>query len=155
MVKQQAIRHAQFLRRFLLRQGVEQATTPDEIGIFEAAVFLESLPDETDGCRYPMSYGKRCNVYPDCECGRSEVVRAGVSVKDPTPPQEIVLCAAMGPSGFICERPKGHPGHHCDGDNQRWSSEKASVPLCNCGEGECHGPDVAQAYGHLCRAEGE
>ena len=53
-------------------------------------------------------------------------VRAGVSVKDPTPPQEIILCAAMGPSGFICERPKDHPGSHCDGDNRRWSSEKAS-----------------------------
>lgn len=55
-------------------------------------------------------------------------VRAGVSVKDPTPPQEIVLCAAMGPSGFICERPKGHPGRHYDGDNQRWSSENGSAP---------------------------
>jgi len=57
-----------------------------------------------------------------------EAVRAGVSVKDPTPPQEIILCAAMGPSGFICERPKGHPGRHCDGDNQRWPSENGEAP---------------------------
>jgi hypothetical protein len=32
-------------------------------------------------------------------------------------------------------------------------AEKPAAPLCNCVEGECHGPDVAQAYGHLCRAE--
>jgi len=51
--------------------------------------------------------------------------RAGVSVKDPAPPQEIILCAAMGPSGFICERPKGHPGRHCDGDNQCWPAQKS------------------------------
>lgn len=57
----------------------------------------------------------------------TSAVRAGVSVKDPTPPQEIILCAAMGPSGFICERPKGHPGRHCDGDNRRWDAEKAPV----------------------------
>lgn len=58
--------------------------------------------------------------------------RAGISVKDPTPPQEIVLCAAMGPSGFICERPKGHAGRHRDGDNTPWSSEKASEVLFRC-----------------------
>lgn len=23
-----------------------------------------------DGCRYPMSYGQRCEVYPHCECGQ-------------------------------------------------------------------------------------
>lgn len=50
--KQIAVRHAQFLRRYLLRQGCEIARTPDEIGIFEAASFLESLPDET---RAPQS----------------------------------------------------------------------------------------------------
>lgn len=53
----------------------------------------------------------------------TSAVRAGVSVKDPTPPQEIILCAAMGPSGFICERPKDHSGRHCDGDNTRWDAE--------------------------------
>lgn len=63
-----------------------------------------------------------------------EAVRAGVSVKDPTPPQDIILCAAMGPSGFICERPKGHPGRHCDGDNRSWSPEKANAFQCVCGE---------------------
>lgn len=59
---------------------------------------------------------------PPAEPGPS---RAGVSVKDPAPPQEIILCAAMGPSGFICERPKGHPGRHCDGDNQCWPAQKS------------------------------
>lgn len=32
-------------------------------------------------------------------------------------------------------------------------SSAPDVPRCNCVEGECHGPDVAQAYGHLCKAE--
>lgn len=32
-------------------------------------------------------------------------------------------------------------------------SSAPETPRCNCAEGECHGPDVAQAYGHLCKAE--
>lgn len=28
-----------------------------------------SRANETDGCRYPMSYGAKCAIYPNCPCG--------------------------------------------------------------------------------------
>lgn len=40
----------------------------------------------------------------------------------------LVLCGEKGPSGFICERPDGHPGRHFDGERRWPSPEKASVP---------------------------
>lgn len=40
---QQALKHATFLRRYLLRNGCEMAKTQDEVGIFDAILFLESL----------------------------------------------------------------------------------------------------------------
>jgi hypothetical protein len=40
-------------------------------------ILEERTAVETDGCRYPMSYGKRCAAYPDCVCGRSAVVPSG------------------------------------------------------------------------------
>lgn len=42
--EQLADKHATFLRRYLLRIGCEVARTPDEIGIFDTILFLESLP---------------------------------------------------------------------------------------------------------------
>lgn len=38
-----ALKHAQFLRRYLLREGCEFAKTEDELGLFNAACYLESV----------------------------------------------------------------------------------------------------------------
>jgi len=84
-------------------------------------------PSETDE--------KRDRYCPDC----------GITHCFPVEPAEaITLCAAPGPSGFICERPKGHPGRHCDGDNRSWLPEKASGRY-SCGMQGCPGddPDLA------------
>lgn len=59
-------------------------------------------------------------------CRHCGEIRAAVE-PTPPPPQDIILCAAMGPSGFICERTKGHPGRHCDGDSRSWSPKKATA----------------------------
>lgn len=86
----------------------------------------------TDRCAAPVVMGRQTPCRDPEKAARfaqeTPAVRAGVSVKDPTPPQDIVLCAAMGPSGFICERPKGHSGRHRDGDNTPWDAEKAPEP---------------------------
>ena len=38
-----ALKHAQFLRRYLLREGCEFAKSEDELGLFNAACYLESV----------------------------------------------------------------------------------------------------------------
>jgi len=84
----------------------------------KAVAFIQSnaQPIETDE--------KRDRYCPDC----------GITHCFPVEPTEaITLCAAPGPSGFICERPKGHPGRHCDGDNRSWLPEKAT----GCFDPEC------------------
>lgn len=55
-MNEQAMKHATFLRRYMLRQGCELATTPDEVGIFDAILFLESLNEK------PVEKAKRLNL---------------------------------------------------------------------------------------------
>ena len=51
--------------------GVRHSWMDGAIGIAEARAKGEGLSEEPEGCRYPMSYGKRCDAYPNCECGRT------------------------------------------------------------------------------------
>ena len=46
-----ALKHAQFLRRYLLREGCEFAKSEDELGLFNAACYLESVYIEIEKLR--------------------------------------------------------------------------------------------------------
>ena len=46
-----ALKHAQFLRRYLLREGCEFAKSEDELGLFNAACYLESVYTQIEKLR--------------------------------------------------------------------------------------------------------
>ncbi len=46
-----ALKHAQFLRRYLLRESCEFAKSEDELGLFNAACYLESVYTEIETLR--------------------------------------------------------------------------------------------------------
>jgi hypothetical protein len=113
--KQQAVRHAQFLRRYLLREGVEQANTPDEIGIFEAAAFLESISDE--GKEIERAYGVLQTLGIPRERARS--IPNGIMVLDQRCARWITALRAETERLRLLLRPyckhQGtlYDGHHC------------------------------------------
>ncbi len=60
------LKHAAFLRRYLLRQGCEFARTPDEVGIFDAIDFLESISTASVGP--DLGTAKEAKEPPLAEC---------------------------------------------------------------------------------------
>lgn len=77
----------------------------------------------------------QCSPQTPAPSGREGLGTTGQSLHAVQSPVEtktdpLVLCGEKGPSGFICERPDGHPGRHFDGERRWPSPEKASEQEC-------------------------
>lgn len=93
------------------------------------AIDRKRFPDETrafhpwvgPGVTYPCGCRSAgLNYEPPWYCSSHNAVIGEIASGEP-----IVLCATPGPSGFICERPKGHTGRHYDGE-RRWPAENGN-----------------------------
>jgi len=130
----------------------DEAAIRDFLGWIDNTI--ETSPSETTERRVirysPAAAANLFDAYPEGTLfqrqGRDIIAMlpSGETITAVEPAEAITLCAAPGPSGFICERPKWHPGRHCDGDNRSWLPEKASGRY-SCGMQGCPGdhPDLA------------
>lgn len=135
---------------------VQEQGRPSPVETFDGCPACAGAPnaEHTGQCSTVKSSG-RSMTQPERDA-MSRAADRSVTVVDPgytneaLAHQPMLPKVKMEPMGewFTCRCNELHTlgdGHVC--------AVKASAMLCNCAEGECHGPDVAQAYGHICRAE--